>query len=561
MPDPAQELDRHIRRLRRQQAAVFELARNLAVPDEASLFTLVTELGAQTLHVQRVSVWLLDDTRQELTCWDLFDRDTGEHTHGDVLRAESCPAYFQALESGRALDAHDAADDPRTDELRDGYLKPLGITSMLDAAIRRDGRVVGVVCHEHIGPPRTWTPDEVSFAADMADQVALRLEAAERRRAEEARQNVETRFARLGDAPHVVIWTADAQEFSFTWVSKLGAERLLGYPASDWLDDPEFWPKHIHPDDRDGAVDFCVRSTARLQSHDFVYRMVRADGRVIWVHDVVQVIVDDGKARELIGLLLDVTAAKEAEEQRERLLAQETAARKAAEDAVKAREEFMSIASHELRTPLTSLNLAIQNLLDLNHSRSLTPELTNAGLATADRQVRRLTRLVHNLLDVSRMRAGELELELQEVDIERVVRDVVEDMARGQEVEVVSYGPLLGTWDPSRLEQVVTNLVSNALKYGRGEPVRVEVARVDGKARLTVADRGIGIPEEARGSIFEAFRRLENDESQAGMGLGLYVVKQIVGALQGAVSLNSEVGRGTTVQIDLPLNLDSEVVP
>ena len=170
---------------RREQDAIVRIARltvghgNL---DLEGMLAQLTETASATLSVERTSVWLLSEDHRSLCCLDLYERTPGAHSAGTVLIAEAYPRYFEALETGRAIDAHDALFDPRTSEFAEGYLKPLGITSMMDAAIRREGKLVGVVCHEHVGAKRTWQPDELAFAGALADQVSLVLAADERRR-------------------------------------------------------------------------------------------------------------------------------------------------------------------------------------------------------------------------------------------------------------------------------------------------------------------------------------------------------------------------------------------
>ena len=171
----------------REQAAIVRIARLSVGHGDLSLQEMLahlTETASATLSVERTSVWLLSEDHRSLCCLDLYEKGPGAHSAGMVLIAEAYPRYFEALETGRAIDAHDAVSDSRTSEFAEGYLKPLGISSMMDAAIRRDGGLVGVVCHEHVGPPRVWQPDELSFAGALGDQVALVLAADERRRLE-----------------------------------------------------------------------------------------------------------------------------------------------------------------------------------------------------------------------------------------------------------------------------------------------------------------------------------------------------------------------------------------
>jgi signal transduction histidine kinase/CheY-like chemotaxis protein len=189
-------LEDQVNRLRRQQGAIVALARrqqSLAGDLEAALRE-VTWVAAVTLRVRRSSVWVLTDDRRRLECLALYELDKDQHSSGEVLQASDYPRYFAALETGLAIDAHDAREDPRTSEFRDGYLDPLGITSMMDAAIRDEGRVIGVVCQEHVGPPREWSPDEVGFAGAVADQAALALAASTRHRLEAERDHIQSQL-------------------------------------------------------------------------------------------------------------------------------------------------------------------------------------------------------------------------------------------------------------------------------------------------------------------------------------------------------------------------------
>jgi hypothetical protein len=150
--------------LRHQQALVRLAGLSPDGTELSSVRREITRVAAATIGVERASVWLLSPDGSELRCEELYEHDPDRYSRGMVLKATDYPRYFTALKLGRAIDGHDARRDPRTSEFAEGYLEPLGITSMLDAAIRRDGAVAGVVCLEHVGEPRTWTPAEMEFA-------------------------------------------------------------------------------------------------------------------------------------------------------------------------------------------------------------------------------------------------------------------------------------------------------------------------------------------------------------------------------------------------------------
>jgi diguanylate cyclase (GGDEF)-like protein/PAS domain S-box-containing protein len=175
-------------RLRRQNTVLVELARRASIHsgDLQAALRELTEAAAQTLDVERSSIWFFTHDRQAIRCVDLFERTTGVHTSGLELKAAQFPAYFRALESERVISAHDARGDARTSAFTDGYLTPLGITSLLDAPIRHSGNVAGVVCQEQVGPARQWTTEDESFVSSIGDLVAMAIDARDRRHGQEA---------------------------------------------------------------------------------------------------------------------------------------------------------------------------------------------------------------------------------------------------------------------------------------------------------------------------------------------------------------------------------------
>ncbi|WP_240360026.1 GAF domain-containing protein [Pyxidicoccus caerfyrddinensis] len=232
-----------------------------------------------------------------------------------------------------------------------------------------------------------------------------------------------------------------------------------------------------------------------------------------------------------------------------------------AQAAVRLRDEFLSVASHELKTPLTSLKLQ-HGLID----RALgteSREKVGPRLSTAMRQVHRLTALVDSLLDVSRISLGRLSLEPAEVDLGQAVRDAVDRMEEvfalaGCSVRVDVPGPLPGRWDLLRLDQVLVNLLTNAAKYGAGRPVVVEAfPEGTGEVRLSVRDEGIGIAAEDLARVFGRFERAVSERHYGGLGLGLYISRQIVDAMGGRIEVESRPGAGSIFTVRLPRGLDA----
>jgi len=237
-----------------------------------------------------------------------------------------------------------------------------------------------------------------------------------------------------------------------------------------------------------------------------------------------------------------------------------------AEDAVRARDEFLSIASHELRTPLTPLRIHFQRMLD-ERGQLVTEraERMQPILQRCERQVRRLEALVENLFDVSRLTTGKMNLRLAEVDLAEVVREVAprfaEELAAAGchlSLDLAAGAALVGRWDRLRLEQVIMNLITNAIKYAPGKPIEIAVApgttrgsSPERTARLTVRDHGGGIPPADLERIFQRYHRIA-PPSLGGLGLGLFISKKIVDAHRGSISVESSC-EGTQFVLDFPL--------
>jgi PAS domain S-box-containing protein len=229
-----------------------------------------------------------------------------------------------------------------------------------------------------------------------------------------------------------------------------------------------------------------------------------------------------------------------------------------AQQALHARDEFLSIAAHELRTPLTTLQLQLQSL----HRKAIqqsSDDVARHKLDSAVRQVLKLGGLTERLLDVSRIVAGRLVLDLEELDLAELLRDLVERFTpeatqAGCALETEIEGNARGRWDRLRIEQILTNLLSNAFKYGRGKPVQVKLEHGPAAAWIKVQDHGIGIATQDLSRIFERFERAVTARHYGGLGIGLYVARQIVEAHGGKIHVESEPGVGSAFTVQLPMS-------
>jgi signal transduction histidine kinase len=224
--------------------------------------------------------------------------------------------------------------------------------------------------------------------------------------------------------------------------------------------------------------------------------------------------------------------------------------------AVEARDEFLAIASHELSTPLTAVSLQVQNLLRALKSGHVETEKLRAHMEATWRMVGRLARMMRELLEISRI-SGRIRLEREEVDLALLIRESVSRLdpqivQAGSAVTVLASEPVPGQWDRTRLDQVIDNLLTNAIKFGAGKPVEIVVDGVGSMARLEVRDHGIGIGLGDQARVFERFERAVSRRRFGGLGLGLWIARQVVEAHGGTISLSSELGRGSTFTVQLP---------
>jgi PAS domain S-box-containing protein len=328
------------------------------------------------------------------------------------------------------------------------------------------------------------------------------------------------------------------------------AEALFGYPRSDLAGRPIeiLLPPRSRVMHQVHRASYQAAPRRRPMGLGIDLSGLRRDGTEFPAEISLAPIQVDGKPCT-IAAVRDVAERRKVEE-RARLW------RKAQEE-VRERDEFLSIASHELRTPITALQLQLQLLQKATHRlQGAAPQILDPKLRSLERQTRRLSLLVNELLDVSRMRLGRLELRYEEVDLAEVAREtaryVETEVGRSGSRLALDLAPAPGKYDRLRLEQVVGNLLVNAGKFGEGKPVALRVRPDGGFAILEVSDQGIGIPPEHQARVFERFQRAVPARHFGGLGLGLYVARQIVEAHGGSIEVASEAGAGATFTVRLP---------
>ncbi|PLX94707.1 MAG: hypothetical protein C0621_05060 [Desulfuromonas sp.] len=343
-------------------------------------------------------------------------------------------------------------------------------------------------------------------------------------------------------------WELDLTTLRFTYVDPQIGD-LLGYTASEWVN-MESWVAWLHPDDRQEALDFCMKKTEQCEDHAFEYRALHAEGHVVWIKDVVVVDVERGKPVRLAGFMNDITVRKEMETALLQSMQRN-------EKVSREKSRFLASMSHEIRTPLNSIisGMTLLKTTELDEEqREYVDIAAEAGHG--------LLGLIDQILDLSRIEVGRLELSPEMVDLRREIASITQ-LFKGQAREkglryrVNLDANLKGKAlvDPLRIRQILVNVIGNAVKYTERGEVQVEARLVGGKRKpqlsVVVSDTGVGIAAERLPEIFAPFNRAQG-ASAVGSGLGLSIAKELLDLMAGEVSISSDAGKGTRVEVSIP---------
>lgn len=545
--DAEQQARRQAERLRACHQVLLDLARR---PDFAEgteeAARAVAQGAARALQVAQVSVWRLSENQARLENLATFELTSDRFTLAGDLVTAACPVYMEAMEDGLGIAAADAQTDPRTREFRDVYLIPRGIASMLDVPIRLGGRVAGILCHEHVGPPRIWTDDEKRFAAALADRLAVAFEAAGRQRAERQAHEARTWLKTVVDHAPVIVLAVDTSA-ALTQLDGRGLAGL-GLRSDDVIGRTVADVFGVGSDMALAARRALAGETllirARLDHHEFETRWIplRDAG-------------DDAPAGA-IAIAVDVTervaAERELESHRERLEEMVADRTHQLADANKDLEAFSSSVAHDLRAPLRAIDGFTQLVLESWGDGA--PDLARAYLGRVQTASARMGQLIDDLLVLSRV--GLVPTRKEDVDLTALARAVaaeIEAREPGRKVELRVADGLRAEGDPGLLRILLENLLSNAWKFSAVRPIaHVEVGRAqeDGGA-FFVRDDGAGFDPGAAARLFRPFSRLHPASAFPGTGLGLATVARIVGRHGGRVWADGAPDKGATVWFTL----------
>lgn len=543
-------------RVRALNHTLMELAtsRTIASGDIRAAAREITVATSGALELQRASVWLYTEDRDKIICQDLFLPDRNRHyVDLELERTEFAP-FFDALERDRTIAASDATNDPRTAALAEKYLIPLGVTAMLEVPIRVGGEVVGVACHEVTTGHREWSVEEQNFVASIGDLLAVAVQASRRRDAEEKIRLSEERFRDVAEIASDWFWEMD-KGLRFTYISDR-VRQVGGIVPSDIIGRTrqeiasltgrtldQKWRAHLADLD------------ARKPFRDFRYGYEALDGSQVNVSiSGKPLFSNDGEFLGYRGTGTNITAEVEAASARRR-------AQEQAELANRAKSEFLANMSHELRTPLNAI-IGFSEILENETFGPIESPQYRGYVGDILESGRHLLSLINDILDLSKVEAGKLELRESEISLDellsackRLIQPRIEE--GGLQIEIVCPNDLpMLVADGRNIKQVVLNLLSNAVKFSNpgGKITASAALDVDGGISLTIEDTGIGISPNDIERIMVPFEQAASSMTRhhEGSGLGLPLAKSLIELHDGTLELASEPGTGTRATIKFP---------
>lgn len=537
----------------------------------------------ETLGWDEGLLWVVDESAQRLRCHSMWTASgTASEHYGDASRALTflCGVGLpgRVWADAKPVWISDVTRDENFP--RAALAEQAGFHTAAAFPVRLADRVYAVLefFHHEIRPTDSSLLTTFQAVADQLSQFCAR------ERTEEALTQVMHRYRDLIDSINGIVWEADASTVQFTFISRQ-VEDILGYPAEQWLSSPTFWVDHIHPEDQTWAPQYCIEEVRKHRGHTFEYRMVAADGRTVWIRDLVSVLVENGRATKLRGIMEDVTDRKLSERalaqaaqdlgRKNRELAE---ARDKALEAVKIKAEFLATMSHEIRTPMNGVIGMTGLLLDT----PLTSEQREYA-ETVRLSGEHLLDIINEILDFSKIETGKLDLEVLNFDLHATMEETIgllgeQAYDKGLELTcLVQAGvPTALRGDPGRLRQILVNLIGNAVKFTEQGEVVVTVStedEPDGKTaantsssyrtlRFEVSDTGVGITQQQQVKLFEPFTQADGSSTRkyGGTGLGLAICKQLVEMMGGRIGLDSKVGEGSVFWLTVRFPLQSEGV-
>ena len=541
------------RRLVAQSDALTGLTARYTNPSDsfAERLRSILEMSAHALEVERLSMWRFDGDRQSIRCVGMYRGAGRQYECGSVLDRHAAPRYFDALERDRVVAANDARTDPRTCEFRDAYLIPSGIGAMLDVPLRHDNTTVGVLCAEHVGGARSWTVDEQNFTISVANLIVVAIVEEERRSALVRLAESETRARLIVDTAHdafigvdsagsIAAWNAQA-EATFGWTR----DEVLGTNLAETIIPATFREAHTN-----GMRRFHETGAAPVVNQRLELTALHRSGREFPVELTITSPMRVEEGFFFGAFLRDISDRRQRD-------AELRTARDSAEAATRAKSEFLANMSHELRTPLNGV-LGYTQLLQRDGTLNAVQHEALEAISKCGSQ---LLDLINDVLDLSKIEAGRLDIEEAPTDLTRLITDltyVVAESANRKGLRLTMSRdadlPPSVMLDGRHLRQVLLNLLGNAIKFTEAGEVQLVISRSgEGRLGFEVSDTGVGVEPDALTEIFGAFAQTKTGAAAGGTGLGLTICNHLVTRMGGDLQVESVVGAGSRFWFTLPL--------
>lgn len=539
------------RSLQNQSQVLVQLARSRTLQQGNLKLAIreITEISAQTLLVDVVSVWLFESEQTKIKCLDMYAASARLHTSGREIFRSNCPICFQAFLSEHSICANNVFEDSCFQELYETQLVVACVTALIIMPVRVGGEVIGIVCYGHIGGTRKWTFEEKNFASSIADFIALSIEASERNAAQEAKKQSESLFRAVFERSSVGIGLAQIKGPIVDINPSLC--QMLGYSREELCGKlfVDFFPTGSRKQDLEIYQEFASGKRNRVELER---RFRHKNGTLVWANMSVSLIPgSDGTPKFFLAMIEDITERKKTE-----LLLRE--AKEAAEVGSKAKSEFLATMSHELRTPLNAI-MGLSQLLQQEIIGSLNEQqqkYVNCIYSSGEH----LLALINDILDLSKVEAGREELSLSILQVEDVCENVISTvreraLEKGLELNVEideKSDAFIG--DDRRVKQMLLNLLTNAIKFTPKGRVSLKVEKVTTGIKFLVSDTGIGIDSSNFPLLFEPFQQLDSklNRHYEGTGLGLALTRKLARLHGGDITVESSLGKGSTFTLFLP---------